>query len=172
MIISFLNSSWGDQIVPKHRYYAFDKLSGEVVWVSAPGGRPLDTTYSTPVVKEIQGQRLLIGGNADGWIYAVKVRTGEKVWGFQLSKRGINSRWSWWGQGFMPLTAKRISTTRRWGAWSASTGRVPAISQRQTRSGDTTNVLRDIPHPAAHGGRVYFVDNSANIHCLDAGRVN
>ena len=74
-----------------HRYFAFDKHTGELVWVSQPGGRPFDTTYSVPVVVVINGQRLLIAGNADGAIYAMKVRTGEKVWGFQLSKRGINS---------------------------------------------------------------------------------
>ena len=169
VIISFLNSSWGDQIVPRHRYYAFDKLSGEVVWVSAPGGRPLDTTYSTPVVKEIQGQRLLIGGNADGWIYAVKVRTGEKVWGFQLSKRGINS-------------SVVVSGTRVYASHSeenidnTAMGRVVCIDGMGTGDITKTNevwrsdeCLAGYTSPVAHGGRVYFVDNSANIHCLDAG---
>ena len=33
----------------------------------------------------IGGKRLVIGGGADGWIYAVDARTGEPVWRFQVS---------------------------------------------------------------------------------------
>ncbi|MCB1058470.1 MAG: PQQ-binding-like beta-propeller repeat protein, partial [Acidobacteria bacterium] len=92
VIMGVINSSWGDQGAPRHRYFSFDKRTGEVLWVSTPGGSPFDlNTYSTPVVAEIGGQRLLIGGNADGWVYAMKVATGEKVWGFELSKRGLNT---------------------------------------------------------------------------------
>lgn len=93
VILSFLSANWGDSKGPgpAHTYYAFDKKTGDVIWVSAPGGRPDDTTYSTPVVTEIDGQRLLIGGNADGGVYAMQVRTGKKVWGFQMSQRGLNS---------------------------------------------------------------------------------
>ena len=47
-------------------------------------------TQSVGVVGVVNGQRVWIDGNADGHIYALKVRTGEKVWNFHLSKRGIN----------------------------------------------------------------------------------
>ena len=43
------------------------------------------------MVRIIGDQRLLIDGNADGGIYALNVHTGQKVWAFPLSKRGINS---------------------------------------------------------------------------------
>ena len=43
------------------------------------------------MVAVINGQRLIIAGNADGSLYAVKARTGEKVWGFTASQRGLNS---------------------------------------------------------------------------------
>ena len=84
VILNFLSSGWGAHGVPRDRYFAFDKHTGEVVWVAAPGGRPLDTTYSTPVVADIGGQRLLIAGNADGSVYAMRLATGEKVWGIPL----------------------------------------------------------------------------------------
>ena len=83
VILGIVTSSWGDLVVPRHRYFAFDKLTGQVAWVATPGGAPADlNTYSTPVVAEIDGKRLLIAGNGDGGVYAMKVRTGEKVWGF------------------------------------------------------------------------------------------
>ena len=66
VIISYLNTSWGSQAPGRHRYFAFDKNTGEVIWVSTPGGPPKDTTYSVPIVTTINDRRLLIAGNADG----------------------------------------------------------------------------------------------------------
>ncbi|MCZ6682704.1 MAG: PQQ-binding-like beta-propeller repeat protein, partial [Planctomycetota bacterium] len=42
VIISFLSSNWGSHGKPGHRYVAFDKMNGAVVWWSQPGGKPLD----------------------------------------------------------------------------------------------------------------------------------
>jgi outer membrane protein assembly factor BamB len=92
IIISFLHQNWGDSGgPPRHAYYAFDKHNGQLLWVSAPGGRPQDTTYSSPIVTVIDGVRMLIGGNADGGIYAMQARTGEPLWGFRMSRRGLNA---------------------------------------------------------------------------------
>lgn len=93
VIISFLAANWGETRgpAPKHFYYAFDKRTGKLLWVSAVGGRPHDTNYSVPIVKVIGGTRMLIGGNADGGCYAINARTGVPIWGFRMSKRGINA---------------------------------------------------------------------------------
>ena len=169
VVISFLNSSWGDQAVPRHRYFAFDKNGGEVVWVSTPGGRPLDTTYSTPVAAEVGGQRLLIAGNADGAVYALRAATGEKVWGFRLSKRGINvSVVAGGGRVYVSHSEENVDNTVM--------GRVVCIDA--TGTGDVTGTgeiwrrdasLAGYASPALDDGRLYVVDNSANLLCLDAG---
>jgi len=93
IIVSFLCLNWGKTAVPppKQTYYAFDKNNGQLLWISAPGGRPHDTNYSCPIVTVIDGQRMLIAGNSDGGIYAINARTGESIWGFRMSKRGLNS---------------------------------------------------------------------------------
>jgi len=93
VIVSFLAANWGDTKGPgpKHFYYAFDKKTGELEWASAPGEAPKDTNYSVPIVTVIDGQRLLIGGNGDGHVYAMQARTGKKVWQFKMSKRGLNT---------------------------------------------------------------------------------
>ena len=93
MIVAFLARNWGETKGPgpKHTFYAFDKNNGKLLWTAAPGGRPKDTTYSNPIIRVINGQRQLICGNADGGIYAINARTGASIWGFQMSKRGINS---------------------------------------------------------------------------------
>jgi outer membrane protein assembly factor BamB len=93
VIVSFLCTNWGETggPAPKHTYYAFDKRSGQLLWTSAPGGPPADTNYSCPVVAVIDGVRMLIAGNADGGIYAMNARTGQPIWGFRMSKRGLNT---------------------------------------------------------------------------------
>lgn len=93
LIISFMATNWGDTKGPQPRqyYYAFDKKTGELQWVSAPGGAPKDTNYSVPVVAVIKGQRQLIGGNCDGGVYSINARTGKPIWGFRMSLRGLNS---------------------------------------------------------------------------------
>ncbi len=93
VIVSFLALNWGKTAVPppKQTYYAFDKRTGKLLWTSAPGGRPYDTNYSCPIVTVIDGKRMLIGGNSDGGIYAINARTGEPIWGFRMSKRGLNA---------------------------------------------------------------------------------
>lgn len=93
VIVSFLALNWGDtsKPPPKQNYYAFDKRTGELQWVSRPGGKPYDTNYSAPLVRVINGVRTLIAGNSDGGIYAINARTGQPIWGFRMSKRGLNS---------------------------------------------------------------------------------
>ena len=81
LVVSFLSAGWGSTFIPRHRFYALDKRTGETVWQSTPGNAPYDTTYTVPVVREVDGQRLLITGNGDGGIYALQAATGLKVWG-------------------------------------------------------------------------------------------
>ncbi len=168
VIISFLNSSWGPLARGSHRYVAFNKRTGSVVWWAQPGGRPLDTTYSTPVVAVINGVRMLIAGNADGGVYAMKVRTGEKVWGFNLSKRGINS-------SVVVAGGKVYVTHSEDNLDEATMGRLVCIDA--TGKGDITSthelwrrdaLLAGYASPAIMDGKLYVCDNSANLHCINA----
>lgn len=93
LIVGFFGLNWGKTGAPPPRmtYYAFDKSNGELLWTAPVGGPPLDTNYSNPVIAVVDGQRLLIGGGADGGVHAVNARTGEPVWSFNMSKRGLNA---------------------------------------------------------------------------------
>ena len=90
VIVSTVTDGFSDIASRRHRYYAFDKRTGENIWISTPGGRPYDTTYSTPVVTTIDGMRVMIAGGGDGSVSAMKVNTGEPVWNYPMSKRGVN----------------------------------------------------------------------------------
>jgi len=169
VILGAIGSNWGAHKPPRHRYYAFDKRSGDVLWVSAPGGPPAGdlNTQSTPVVAEIAGQRLLIGGNADGWVHAMQARTGEPVWKFHLSQRGLNASVAVDGTTvFASHSEENVQP--------GTMGRLVAIDG--TGRGDVTSshekwrineLSAGFPSPLVHGGMVYAADNSANLHAVD-----
>ena len=91
VIVSGVTFQWGKEARGAHRFMAFDKRTGETIWVSAPGGRPYDTTYAPPIIANINGTRLLIQGASDGVTHAIKPQTGEPVWKYEISKRGLNT---------------------------------------------------------------------------------
>jgi outer membrane protein assembly factor BamB len=90
VIVGSVLVSWGDMATPAHRFMAFDKRTGDFVWITSTRLRPPDTIYSAPVLATIGGQKQLIAGASDGWLYALQPRTGKIVWEYQLSRRGLN----------------------------------------------------------------------------------
>jgi outer membrane protein assembly factor BamB len=168
VIVSFLNSSWGKQARPTHRWLALDKRTGEVVYWAAPGGKPLDTTYAVPAVAVIDGRRMLIAAAADGHAYGLDARTGEKIWNYQLSKRGLNSSVVVDGDRAYVCHSEENFTTTKMGA-------VLCIDARKT--GDLTEggaIWRNdgftvgYASPALANGRLYVVTNDAELICFDA----
>lgn len=93
VIVNFVTTNWGETKgpVPTNSFYAFDKRTGELLWVSSTPGRPIDANCSMPVVRVINGQRLLIAGDSDGSVSAMNARTGKMVWNFKMSLRGLNA---------------------------------------------------------------------------------
>ena len=167
LIVSFLTAGWGGNFIPRHRFLALDKKSGDVLWVSTPGGAPKDTTYSVPVVRVIDGERLLIGGNGDGGIYALQVGTGKKVWGFPLSKRGINSSVVVDGPHvFASHSEENVDG-------STAMGRLVQLDAGQVSEGKPKEVWKvdgftgGYASPSIQGGILYHVDNSANLTAFD-----
>jgi len=170
VILGLISSIWGDLGgAPRHRYIALDKRTGTVLWISTPGGNVFDlNTQAIPVVAVINGQRLIIDGNADGWVYALKARTGEKVWSFQLSKQAINTA--------VVVDGPMVYATHSEENIDENTmGRVVAIDG--TGSGDVTRTHErwrvnelgvGFSSPLIHQGRLYVVDNSANLFALEA----
>ena len=55
VILNALILAWGDLNRTGNRYFAFDKRTGQTVWISSPQTRHYDTNYSTPIVATIDG---------------------------------------------------------------------------------------------------------------------
>ena len=167
VIVSFLNSNWGNHARPLHRYVAFDKRTGEIAWWSAPGGAPLDTTYSTPVVAVIGGKRMLVAPAADGNVYGMLARNGQKVWTFRLSKRGLNSSVVVDGDRVFVSHSEENLETSKMGSIvcidGSKQGDITESGLLWRRDGYTFGYAS----PALANGRLYAVDNSANLYSID-----
>jgi len=90
VIISAIVIGWGEMAKPAHQFVGFNKRTGEVVWFKGTTPLPYDTTYSSPTVTVLDGQKALVFGSGDGAVWAVQPRTGNPIWNFRLSRRGLN----------------------------------------------------------------------------------
>ena len=170
VIVHSISSVWGPHRPAGDRYIAFDKHTGEILWMTPRNGPPAKdlNTYSTPVVAEIEGRRLLITGGADGWIRAIDSRSGADVWKFHLSQRGLNASPVVEGNTIYVSHGEENVD-------SSVMGRLVAIDG--TGSGDVTKshelwrieeLHSGFPSPTIKDGILYVPDNSANIVAVEA----
>ncbi len=72
VIVSTPTSTWGAMANRSQRFIALDKKTGDIVWISTPGGRPYDTSYAPMSIVNVNGARLLVTGGGDGSAMAMK----------------------------------------------------------------------------------------------------
>ena len=85
-----ITSNWGGNGAASDRFYGFDKLTGELVWSSTPGGRPKDNSFSHPFLGWFKGRRVFYSATGDGSVVCVNARTGAPIWRVPLAKSGIS----------------------------------------------------------------------------------
>ena len=167
VIVSGVTFQWGQHGRGAHRFIAFDKKTGDTIYVSAPGGRPYDTTYAPPIIANVNGTRLLIQGGSDGAVYAIKPQTGEPVWKYEISKRGINT-------GVVVKGTTAILTHSEENLASSEMGMMVAVDA--TTKGDVKpeNLKWTVygwqggfSSPVIDGDRLYQLDNGANVAAFD-----
>ncbi|MEM9444545.1 MAG: PQQ-binding-like beta-propeller repeat protein [Verrucomicrobiota bacterium] len=92
VIFRGITAAWGRQGPARDRFYAFDKRNGDLIWISTPGGQPIDSSYSTPVFHDLEdGRRVFYSGTGCGNMICADARTGEALWRFQVSTGGVNA---------------------------------------------------------------------------------
>jgi outer membrane protein assembly factor BamB len=167
VIISGVTFQWGQHGRGAHRFMAFDKKTGETVYISAPGARPYDTTYAAPIIANINGTRLLIQGASDGVTHAIKPQTGEPVWKYEISKRGLNT-------GVVVHGTTAILTHSEENLDSNEMGMMVAVDASSKGEIKKEQVKWTIygwqggfSSPLIDGDRVYQVDNGANLGAFD-----
>ncbi len=168
VIVSAIASTWGAMANRSHRIMAFDKRTGATVYVSTPGGRPYDTSYSNPIITEVNGTRLLITGLGDGSVVAVKPQTGEPVWRFEIAKRGINTAVVMAGKYAIVSHGDENLEGNVMGMIAAvdagSKGAVTVPNAKWANKGFEGGYSS----PISDGDRVYQIDNNSNLEAFDA----
>jgi outer membrane protein assembly factor BamB len=168
VIVSAIASTWGTQANRSHRLLAFDKRTGETVWVSTPGGRPYDTAYSNPIITKIGETRLLIQGLGDGSVVAVKPQTGEPVWRYEMAKRGINSPVVMVGKYAIVSHSEENLDVNVLGMVAAIDASAKGkLGPEQVKWADK-GFEAGFSGPLTDGDTVYLIDNTANLAAFDA----
>lgn len=91
VIVHGVTANWGRQGPGRDRFYAFDKKTGEPVWVSQPGIRPKDGCFSSPFLAWHGDRRVLYSGTGCGNVVAVNARNGDPLWRIKVSLGGVNA---------------------------------------------------------------------------------
>ncbi len=168
VIVSALTSIWGAHARGGQRFFAFDKRTGEMIWMSAPGGRPFDTTYSPAQIATIGGQPLLLVGGGDGAFHALQPTTGASVWNYPMSKRGVNSGAVVIGDLAIVSHGEENTTSSTMGLLAAldatSSGEIAYESARWQAQG----FMGGFSSGVTDGELVYQIDNSANLSAFSA----
>jgi len=86
-----ITSNWGAHGPAGDRVYAFDKNTGEFVWASGDGIRPMDSCFALPYLTFLDGKRVFITTTGDGSIFCGNARTGDPLWAIPIAKAGINA---------------------------------------------------------------------------------
>jgi outer membrane protein assembly factor BamB len=167
VIVSGLSSGWGEQARGAHRFFAFHKKTGETYWVSSPGGQPYDTVYAPLYAAEVDGTRILMTGGGDGSMVAVKPQTGEPLWRFEFSKRGVNT-------GAIEKDGIVVVSQGEENLHTSEMGLLAAIDARsrgeikiESAKWKTEGFLAAYSTPTLDSDRFYVVDIGANLAAFD-----
>jgi outer membrane protein assembly factor BamB len=168
LIVSGLSFGWGQFAGGAHRFISFDKSNGQIQWVSQPEGRPTDTIYANPYVADVNGTRLFFSGGSDGAMHAIKIATGEPVWHWNVSKRGLNTSTFMVNGAIIVSHSEENIDTSAMGMLAA----VPAASKGALTDKDARWIVRDVQigygSPVSDGQRIYAVDNGGVLLAFSA----
>src|SRR5687768_9871310 len=167
LIVSGLTFLWGQHAGGAHRFVSFDKATGKTLWVSAPEGRPTDTIYANPFIADVNGTRLLFSGGSDGAMHAIKVATGEGVWNWPVSQRGLNTAALLLGADVIVTHSEENLGTSEMGMLAA----VPADSKGALTDKNARWIVRGVQagyaSPVSDGERLYLLDNGGVLFAFD-----
>ena len=92
VIFHCVTANWGADGPAADRFYAFDKLTGHLVWASTPGITPVDSSFGHPVFGTLAGRDVFYCGTGCGHVVCIDANTGKPLWRFRLSQGGVNSQ--------------------------------------------------------------------------------
>ena len=180
VIATGITANWGSQGPAGHRFYAFNKLTGEPVWACDFGVRPRASSYSTPVLGWYQGRRVFWCSGGDGAILCANALNGDPIWRYPLSPEGINPTLLSYKDTVIAVhgsenldSAKlgRMVSIRPGNALPAKPEPffpiAPVVLTKESEAW-RNDVCIFHGSPTIVGNRVYAVDETGHLNCIDA----
>ncbi|HEX3871300.1 MAG TPA: PQQ-binding-like beta-propeller repeat protein [Pirellulales bacterium] len=172
VIANAVMTNWGELAVPAHRFVAFDKNTGEVIWFSGTTPRPADTTYSTPVTTCFDGTAAMVFGSGDGNLWAMQPRTGSPIWKYKMTIRGMNvTPLVDDGIVYMGQSEENYPDVNTMGQVAAIKGDAATDGKDITEGGAVwvdRGVMIGRSSMVKVGDRLYGADDSGNLYVMNA----
>jgi outer membrane protein assembly factor BamB len=174
VIISGVVIGWGEQAQPNHRFVAFDKKNGKVVWFAGTRNLPNDTNYGTPTIAVIGGQAQLIVGAGDGQVWGLQPRTGKQIWNFDLTMGGINSSPLVVGDTVYISHSEENLDGNTAGAVAALKGSLQGNTAGKGEIWRVKEIMAGRASPVMAAGQLIIADDRANLYSFDpkTGEIN
>jgi outer membrane protein assembly factor BamB len=167
VIVSTPTSTWGTQANRAQRFIALNKRTGDIIWISTPGGRPYDTSYAPMNIVTVNGTRLLITGGADGAALAIKPQTGEPMWNLVLAKRGLNTGLVLNGKYAIVSHGDENLDSSAMGMIAAFDASGKGKLGKESIKWAVEGFMGGFSSPMIEGDRIYQADNSSNLLAFD-----
>jgi len=179
VIVNAITTNWGSEGPARNRFYAFNKLDGQLVWSSNPGiGPPYlkDSSFSTPVFEWRNGKRVFYATLGDGNVVCVNAKTGDPIWRYQFARGGVNSSVVLYKNSLIVVHGKE-------NVGDSGRGRMVALrldlsipdgAPRPLALGTGAEIWRNddismfTSSPTLVDGNVYQCDIKGELHCVDA----
>jgi outer membrane protein assembly factor BamB len=169
VIISGVTTGWDETAKPAHRFLAFNKIDGRLVWLTSTRPLPEDTTYSTPVIRVINGQSVMVAGAGDGNIYGMQPRTGKILWKETISRRGINTSAAVGDDGRVYAAhGEENPVGTAMGAIVGIDAPYASLESVSAEKWRTEELTVGKSSPLLVGDRLYVVEDSSRMHVLNA----
>jgi outer membrane protein assembly factor BamB len=167
VIVNALCVGWGELGRGGNRWFAFDRTTGETVWVSSPQKKHYDTNMSPGIVTTVDGMKLLVVGGTDGTFHALKVNTGEQVWEFEVSKRAILTGAVMNGTtAYISHSEENLATNEMGMVAAIDVNATGAITVKEAKW-HSYGSQGGFASPVTDGERLYIVDNGAILKAFD-----
>ena len=176
VIFHCVTANWGATGPAADRFYAFDKLTGQLVWTSTPGVVPVDSSFGMPVFGTLEGRDVFYAGTGCGHVVCVDANLGTPLWRFHLSQGGVN------GQILIAGPDRLIAAHGVENTDASTSGRMVCLKIPTTYPKDAKEILvldksaevwrnDDITafssSPVLADGKVYSTINTGELLCVD-----
>jgi outer membrane protein assembly factor BamB len=169
LIVGMISSSWGDFARGTNRFVAFDGKTGEVVWWHDAGFPSKETYCSHPIIAVLNGQRVLLSGGGDGYLHAIKVRTGERIWSYHYCAGAANPAPIVDGNLIYAVHGDENPEGGPYGRVICLDASKLDANGRPTLVWEFRKSVRfGLASPALANGFLYAPDDVGDLHCFDA----